>query len=457
MKNLSIQFYLEITTTRTHHRMYARIACSGKRKKIYSEFLIPEACWIKKQNRTIARSNKKEFADQPRFFSKTSQANAWIEMLEVKVSETNDRITKGEEFTFDQIMDFFTGKTNDVVVPIESELTLKEFFDKSLENHIYLRKISGKDLATTTINNYSWYKEKYARLLGENFLMKDFDQKKLDEFTYKLIDGGTMLNTSIKSFYSALKAIMAKGEMLQIMPASYKFPKFPQIKESEHKLKVRLSIGQIEKLKTLECHDNIQKQAVAGFLIAFYGCGMRMSEVLLLRMKHINPQMKIFNYYSQKTNETVPHYQMSNDFWKTVETYYDANLNPETFVMPIMRAYSKMKIRNGSDNALVRKIKCVEKQFNDRYKKVSAQLMFPEEFSGHSPRKSFALALYEATGDVMKVKELLNHKKIDTTMIYLTKNGVKSIMSKSDNIDIFEAFKELAKKETPEQKLRKIG
>lgn len=457
MKNLSIQFYLEITTTRTHHRMYARISYSGQRKKIYSEFLIPEACWIKKQNRTIARSNKKEYADQPRFFAKTAQANAWIEMLEFKINETNDRITKGEEFTLDQIMAFLTGKTSDVVVPIESELTLKEFFIKGFENHIYLKKISGKALATTTINNYSWYKEKYARLLGEKFLMKDFDQKTLDHFTYKLIDQGTLVNTSIRSMYSALKAMMDKGAMLQIMPASYKFPKFPHVKDSEYRLKVRLTIGQIERLKTLECHHKIQKQAVDGFLIGFYGCGMRMSEVLLLRMKHVNPQMKIFNYYSQKTNETVPYYQMSDDFWKVVETYYDANLNPETFVMPIMRAYSKMKIRNGSDGVLIKKIKYVEKQFNTWYRKISEQLMFPEAFTGHSPRKSFALALYEATGDVMKVKEFLNHKKIDTTMVYLAQNGVKSIMHKSENIDIFEAFKELSNKETPEQKLRRIG
>lgn len=36
----------------------------------------------------------------------------------------------------------------------------------------------------------------------------------------------------------------------------------------------------------------------------------------------------------------------------------------------------------------------------------------------HKLRHSYASHLYEATGDILVVKELLGHKRIETTMIY---------------------------------------
>src|SRR5690606_17219441 len=128
-------------------------------------------------------------------------------------------------------------------------------------------------------------------------------------------------------------------------------------------------------------------------------------------------------------------------FWRVAQKYYDSKLDPDTFLLPDMRKYSNLNYGQ-PDGKLDFRIAKVRDQFYYYYKLIGEKLNFPEKFSPHSARKSVALYLYETTRDIFRVKELLNHKKIETTMIYLAKNGVRSIRNFGETQDIYDLFYE---------------
>lgn len=458
MKSLKIQFYLEINHSKDHHRLFARVTRDGNQKKIYSDFLVPEACWLKKENRTIVRSNSSQFIDKPRYYSKSAQANKWIDWIMAKADDVNEQLRTGEEIPFDLIVSYLKSETEDLTVDPESELTVHQFLDQSFAEHQRVKKAAGKPLAPNTLRTYTFYVGKYKMMVDEKFPMVKFDQKEVDRITAALIDDPSWCATSIRSMYGPIKVILRRGIEAGLMPVSYKVPKIPFIPDSPYKLKTRVTIDQLEKIRNYETQSKIKAQAKDAFLLAFFGCGMRMSEVVLLRMKYINPQMKQFQYLAKKTKKMSGWYQMSDRFWEVAKKYYNPKADPETFLLPIMRKYSQYQWPV-DDEILDLKMRDARNYFNKCYKDISKHLGFGEVFSTHSARKSFALYLYETTGDIFAVKEFLGHAKIEVTISYLARNGVKTIRKPGELGDIFDKFYEQDKKKLggSDDNIRKIG
>lgn len=456
MKSISNQFYLEKNIDKEIHRLYVRVRVSGQFKKVYSDYVLPEACWLKKECRTIARSNNSKFKDLPRYFSKTDQANAWIKMITDKIDDLNDRIAIGEEFTLQRVVDYLEGNVSDLVVPIESELLFSEFLKAGYDEHIRYKKSIGKPLAYKTRTNYDYYRRRYTELAGEGLLAVQFNQKVVDRVTMKCLDDPDLVNTSIRSMFGPIKRMLDKAMGLELLPSGYKLPKVPTIQDSDPKLKTRLSISQFEAIKGYQPRTKKAEQARDAIMMTFFGCGMRMSEVIGLRMKFINPHLMMFQYFAKKQNRMSSMYEMSERLWEYIKKYYDPRVDPDTFLLPVMRSFSKLEF-NQEDGMLDKKFDKTRDKFNYWCKKIGTELGFPEDFSTHSGRKSFALSMYEATSDIYLVKDLLNHTKIETTIIYLAKNGVKSLR-KNDGPDYFDMMYEQEKnKAVNRQQIRRIG
>jgi site-specific recombinase XerD len=457
MNSISNQFYLEKNLSKEFHRLFCRVSKGKEKKKIYSDFLVPEACWVKKENRTIARSNNSQFKDLPRYFSKTSQANEWIEMIQAKVEDVNKRMSQGEDFTIEMIVDYLKGNLYDLVVPVESELLFSDFLLQGYYEHIRFKKAEGDPLSYNTTNNYDYYRRAYTEMAGEDLLAINFDQKTVDRITNICMDNPDRCNTTIRSMFGPVRIMIGRAMSLHLLPASYVAPTIPTIKDSEPKLKTRLTMSQFEQLKSYESRTPIAMQARDSMLMAFFGCGMRMSEVIGLRMRHLNPRMKMFQYYAKKQKKMSPMYQMSDRFWEYAEKYYEPKADPDTFLLPKMRPFSDLEF-NVNEGALDKRFAKLRDRFNYWFKKISKELNFPEDFTTHSARKSFALSMYEATGDIFLVKELLNHTKIETTQVYLAKNGVRTIHKEGDAMDYFDQMYERDKnKAINAQQIRKIG
>jgi integrase len=52
-------------------------------------------------------------------------------------------------------------------------------------------------------------------------------------------------------------------------------------------------------------------------------------------------------------------------------------------------------------------------------KRAAKAMRIPLQISPHSARKSYACAMYRRTGDIFKVQSLLNHDRLETTVLYL--------------------------------------
>lgn len=442
MRKVSVNFYLEKNLTKSEHRLYVRVGYYPESKKIYSVFLVPEACFIKEENRTITRSNNSKFVSDKRYFSKSTQANEWIEDMIARCDEINSRIQKGEKFDFTDICSFMANEVSDLKVSRDSELLFSQFIRMGFEEHKRARKLEGKPLGPNTLRNYDYYCRKYSELVGESVLAIDFDQNMVDEVTERLFDENTMVNTSKRSMLSPVKKMLTRAMELKIMPSSYVLPKLPNIKDSEYDLKVLLSVSQIEEIKNLKISAAKARQGRDAFLMSYFGCGMRMNEAIAIRMSFVNPQMMTFQYYMKKVKKMSKVFQMSKRLWEIIEPYYDATLPPETFLLPCMRDWSHYSFH---EKDLDFKINETRNYFNGVLKGIATKLKFPEKFSTHSARKSFAVHAYELLRDVYKVKEMLGHTKIETTIVYLAKNGIHMIQENGDSMDIFDKMYEKEK------------
>lgn len=441
MNQVSIQFYLDKPNSENLHRLYARITQVKSRKKIFSPYQVPLACWIKKEHKVITRSKDPEFKGLPRSFSKSGHANDWIQAKKKIVEEINIELGSEIDLSFDQICQRISGVTFQEPIIEKPQVLFCDFLKMGFEEHINQKRRKGQPLSPATIRNYDYYVRKFSELAGLNLLAAEFNQKEMDRITEGLLDDKSYCNTSIRSMYAPIKCILKKSYEISELPKEFSMPQVPSIQDSDYKLKTRLSITQIEALQTLKCETLTEEHARDAFLLAFFGCGMRMSEVIGLRMKYLNPRQRTFYYFAQKQKKISPTYEMSERFWEVAKKYYDPKLDPETFLLPEMRKHSHL-FYGESDGKLDFKIAKVRDQFYYYYKIIGKKLNFPEKFSPHSARKTVALYLYETTGDIFKVKELLNHKKIETTIVYLAKNGVRSIRNFGENQDIYDKFYE---------------
>lgn len=442
MKAVKINFYLEKNLVKNEHRLFVRITFNSVRKKIYSEFLIPEACFLKDEERVIARSNNSKFAHDKRYYSKTIHANAWIEDIRNRTHEVNMRIGSGEEFTAESVFGFIANETVELKFPRENKITLEQFLILGYQEHQRLRKLEGKPLGANTRRNYDYYRRKFTNLFPKDFLIEDLDEKELERTFERMMDLHTLNNTSRRSMLSPVRKMLERAIELKLLPNSYKLPKFPTIKDSDYNLKTLLSISQIEQIKNLKISAKKAREGRDAFLMAYFGCGMRMNEAIGLRMKDFNPQLMNFKYYRKKVKRMSKLTQMSAHFWDVVKNYYDPSLPGETFLLPCMREYSHLGYEQ---EELEFKINEMRNYFNGVYKGIGAKLKFSNTFSTHSARKSFAVHYYEMYNDIFAVKDFLGHTKIETTIIYLAKNGIQIIQREGESMDFFDKMYEKEK------------
>ncbi len=190
-----------------------------------------------------------------------------------------------------------------------------------------------------------------------------------------------------------------------------------------------------------------------GYLM--YGCGLRMKEVLSLRVKDIDlgyDKIYIWNSKSQK-DRTVPlpqkikqrlkvqidyveelHQKDLSDGFGTVHMPYALerkfpNANRETkwqFLFPMS------KISTDPRSGIKRRHHILDKTFGRNIKKAAEQTKIHKRVTSHIFRHSYATHLLQNGVDIRSIQELLGHKSIETTMIYthvvkeLNQSSIKS-------------------------------
>lgn len=278
--------------------------------------------------------------------------------------------------------------------------------------HKYQRSLSVLGRSQSTIDNYSRHLASISLYFNE--LPTVLDPEQIQEYLYiKQKESKTPSQTYFKFSVYSLRFLL-KSEGL-----SYEYLKLPEIK---HEKKLPVVLSKEEVWAMLKNTRLLKHKILIGLL---YGCGLRCFEVRNIRIADMDFDRKRLHVVQGKGKKDryVP---LSEHLIRGLKSYLEAE-KPEQWIFngqPIERS--------GGD-------------FDSRYSQKGVQWAVKQsakaagiikEVHVHTLRHTFATHLLEDGMDIMTVKELLGHERIETTMEYLhvMRNRKRDIFSPLDTL-----------------------
>lgn len=248
-------------------------------------------------------------------------------------------------------------------------------------NEIFVRELINRNYARNTIKNYSSHLKHFLEFsVNTNF--------KPEERIGIFLETKTTTTEQRRLAWSAIKLF-------------YKIVLKKQCPYKLDKLRIRKRLPDIltknEILNILNCISNRKHKIIISLL---YSSGLRVSEVCRIKIKDLN-----FNNLSIKVNNSKGNkdrFSLLSE--KTIEPLKEIikNRSPNEYVFKTISG-KKYSIRT------------VQKIFETALLKSTVQ----KSPTCHTLRHCFATHLVEAGVDIKTVKELLGHKSIKTTMVYV--------------------------------------
>lgn len=270
--------------------------------------------------------------------------------------------------------------------------------DEALDLYITHLRVE-KGMSEETIKNYrSDLILFFSRLNKED--TEDLREKDLEEFVR--LESRRLLSTSsilrrvsvVRSFYRFL-------DMEGIINLEIK--KFETPKQG-NRLPVVLSVEEVEDLLNapdITTKDGLRDKAM---LELMYSSGLRVSEIISLKLKDLNFQDGVIKIHGKGNKErVVPVNEYALDFVSeyvtTVRRQNKGRNKPEIFLNkygePLSRQFFFMRVKKYAEIAGITKT-----------------------ISPHTLRHSFATHMLENNADLRAVQEMLGHENIATTEIY---------------------------------------
>ncbi len=305
-------------------------------------------------------------------------------------------------------------------------------------------KIRFKHYSIKTERVYLYWVKKYI-LFHNKKHPKDMGKVEIEEYLTNLaINNNVSPATQNQAFnailflYEQVLLISLKDENIQALRA----------KQKKH-IPVVLSIDEV---KQVILNTNGIYQVM---LKLMYGCGLRMSELLNLRIKDIDfsyEKVYIWDSKSQK-DRTVPlptsikeelliqvkkvkeihKIDLENGYGTVALPFGFDKKSPKTkyeikwqFLFPMDR------VSKDPRSEVIRRHHTLDVTFSRNIKRAVQKCNIDKKISAHIFRHSYATHLLQNGTDIRSIQELLGHKSIETTMIYthvvkeLNKSDIKS-------------------------------
>ena len=275
------------------------------------------------------------------------------------------------------------------------------YYMEKLYQDMQLRGYSEhtQDIYGRAVRKFLNYKRKAVEAL---------DERDVREYVLQLMEGG-LSKSSINTYQAAIRFFF--GVTLN---RSMNYLQMPRLKEDQTLPEI---LSREEMARLLERCENPKHRAM--FALA-YGSGLRVSEICRLRVQDIDSkQMRIFIRGSKgnKDRYTILSQQclgFLRDYWRRFRPNH-----PDGLLFPGWKNISCI-----TDDAI-----------NDALKKWLAVAGISRSVSMHSLRHGFATHLLEDGVDIFTIKELLGHRSISSTTVYLHLANVGAdLVSPADRI-----------------------
>jgi integrase/recombinase XerD len=281
----------------------------------------------------------------------------------------------------------------------------------SNENQIALTRL----IETIQLKGYSpstlaTYRNEFAQLL---FILKDkpvdsLSKERLRDYFLYCINSLKLSENTIHSRINAVKfyfeQVIGREKMFIEIPRPKKKLQLPNV----------LAISQIEKL--FAQLDNLKHKTM---IFLAYSAGMRVSEVVELKLRDIHSERMVINIKGAKgkKDRTVA---LSEGILALIRKYYK-EYTPKDWLFEGQYGgqYSDRSLQQTFQRA-----------------KIKAKIIQPVTF--HGLRHSYATHLHEAGTDIKLIQELLGHNDIKTTLryIHVSKRTIENIKSPFDNLNL---------------------
>ena len=261
---------------------------------------------------------------------------------------------------------------------MNSEIILETF-----EKRLLMQRYAGN-----TIRSYKDYASIFLKHVSKYPSLEEIPLSYIEAFINEKVQNGKISVSYQKGLVGAIKKmyelILDKKIQLDYLYPKRSFSKLPKFFSKE------------EVRNILDNTQNLKHKAI---LMTIYSCGLRLSELLNLKIKDIKSSDGIIRIHQSKGNKDRI-VSLPDKLLATLRHYYQA-FKPKEYLFEGEKGgkYSERSVQLILKKALI---------------KANVQ----SEGSVHTLRHSYATHLIQSGIDIRIVKELLGHENIKTTMIY---------------------------------------
>jgi len=249
----------------------------------------------------------------------------------------------------------------------------------------FIERLTIKGVTKRTIEAYTRNIAQISLFFNQNPL--ELKEKQLNQYLYHL----KTTRTGATAFKHAIYSLRSLYELNGKKAMKTKLPSIPQ----PERLPTVLSLEECKKL--IQAPDNLRDR----YLIAFmYSSGLRISEVSKLKIGDIDTDRMQIRVVQGKGNKDryVP---LSKYIAERLPKYLDM-YKPQIYLF-------------NSCNGKQFSVRGIQRIFREAMKKTGIL----KKVTSHTLRHSYATHLLESGVDLITIKNVLGHKNITTTMIYL--------------------------------------
>ena len=272
-----------------------------------------------------------------------------------------------------------------------------KYIDKYLEYLKVERKYSNK-----TILSYKDDLIEYNEFLGNNFTnILNIDMNIVNNYMKYLYDR-KITKSSISRKLSSIRGLYNYLVREDIIKENH----FNKIQNPKRELYLPkfLKDEELDKIFSVCNSNNPTEERDTLIIELLYATGVRVSELVNIKIKDINREEKIIKVLGKGNKERMVIY--NNHTKKALDTYLKDGYNY------FNKKSSEYLILNKNGNKLS------ERYIREIINKKVSQASLDIKISPHTLRHTFATDILENGADLMTVKELLGHESLNTTSIY---------------------------------------